>query len=266
MNKVYCNKNNKIVCTYIDASPEYWDEHWKKKITKDAVMSTPKSWVYRLTKKYLCKGSRVLEGGCGTGQYVFSLKINGYDVYGVDYAKDTVSSINSILPELKIEFGDINNLIFEDNYFDGYWSIGVIEHDWEGYESAAKEMYRVIKPGGYLFLSFPAISILRKFKLYLSLYEENFFLTSKPVNFYQYILDKNDVISNFEKQGFICVKSSWLGGFKGLKDECSFLFNFLNFINKSNNRLVRLLIFAFDIVIRSITGHSAILILKKISL
>lgn len=260
--KIYSQKVNKIICINNDATPEYWDNQWSKTISKSEIASTPFSWVYRITKRYLQPGTKILEGGCGIGQYVYSLNFNNYDVYGVDYADSTVRIINEVFPELNVSYGDVNNLLFDDNFFDGYWSIGVIEHDWQGYENTAKEMHRVLRPGGYLFLSFPAISYLRRLKIHLSNYEQYDF-RSKPVGFYQYILDRDEVIGNFEKLGFSLVHSSWLGGFKGLKDEVSFLSLFLNFINKIKFRYVRLLIYVFDIMVRSFSGNSAILILRK---
>ena len=44
---------------------------------------------------------------------------------------------------------------FPDNHFDAYLSLGVIEHWEEGPQQAIDEAYRVIKPGGYFFVSTP---------------------------------------------------------------------------------------------------------------
>ena len=57
-------------------------------------------------------------------------------------------------PELHPVLGDVRNLPLEDDSVDGYWSLGVIEHLYDGYGDIFREMYRVIRRDGYLFLTF----------------------------------------------------------------------------------------------------------------
>ena len=47
-------------------------------------------------------------------------------------------------PQLDVSYGDVRALEFEDDSFDGYWSLGVIEHFPDGYEDIGQEMTRVI--------------------------------------------------------------------------------------------------------------------------
>lgn len=98
---------------------------------------------------------------------------------------------------------DVRKLDFLYNYFAGYWSIGVIEHLSSGYDDIAKEMSRVIKPGGYLFLSFPYMSYLRRLKSKSRMYIE--FLNQTHHNFYQFALNAIPVIHYFERLGFILI-------------------------------------------------------------
>ena len=44
-----------------------------------------------------------------------------------------------------------------------------IEHFIDGYDAILSEMYRVIKEGGYLFLTVPSMSIIRKVKAALGM-------------------------------------------------------------------------------------------------
>ena len=71
------------------------------------------------------------------------------------------------VPDLNIETGDITNLVFGNSEFDGYWSLGVVEHLESGAGKAFDEMARVIKENGYLFITFPHMSKLRKIKAVL---------------------------------------------------------------------------------------------------
>ena len=61
---------------------------------------------------------------------------------------------------LNILKDDILNMSFPDNHFHAYLSLGVIEH-WEEGPQKAIAAYRVIKPGGYFFVSTPC-NLIRK--------------------------------------------------------------------------------------------------------
>ncbi|MBX2866360.1 methyltransferase domain-containing protein [Candidatus Kaiserbacteria bacterium] len=94
----------------------------------------------------------------GGGLRVAKDKNNRYDkkrawalplLEGVDYkVLDPVPDYN---PDI---VGDIHNLPFEDDSVDALLCIAVLEHV-ENPIQAAKEMYRVLKPGGYLFVYVP---------------------------------------------------------------------------------------------------------------
>ena len=75
--------------------------------------------------------------------------------------------MNKIDPNLNIKFSDVKHLFLEDNSVAGYWSLGVIEHFWDGYSEISNEMLRVIKPEGFLFITHPYISSLRRLKILL---------------------------------------------------------------------------------------------------
>lgn len=150
--KYYDPKYKRLVFFSDKASAEYWDKQWVVEIEKfkKRVTSVPNSsFVKKITDTYLQGRGKILEGGCGNGQFVYALKKWGYDPYGVDYAPKTVLNINTHFPELKITKGDVRNLPFKDDFFQGYWSFGVIEHFYDGYGDILREMHRVI--GGVVF-------------------------------------------------------------------------------------------------------------------
>lgn len=206
----------------------------------------------------------ILEGGCGRGKNVASLVNNGYRVIGIDYAEKTVSILNQCVPVLDIRLGDVRKLPFDDNYFIGYWSLGVIEHFWEGYESIALEMSRVLKDNGYLFLTFPYMSPLRRIKGKLRLYD----LWQKTVpsnNFYQFALNSRLVIGDFQKLGFKLVRTLPWDGIKGTKDEIVIIKPLLQklYDYKGNNIFIKFIRMSISMIMSPIAGHNVLLILKK---
>lgn len=138
LNKVHAEfydiRNNRLIFTREVANSTFWDDHWNFTDLRKVAFSVSRySLVVKLTTKFLnFSNEPILEGGCGTGQYVFALKKAGFECIGVDYAKNTVKKINELIPEIDVQYGDVRKLNFDDNFFAGYWSPGVIEHFLEG--------------------------------------------------------------------------------------------------------------------------------------
>lgn len=212
------------------------------------------------------RGATVLEGGCGKGEYVYLLTQAGYKCVGVDTAKNTVGEIRRAIPALDVRYGDVRKLDFPDNYFDGYWSLGVIEHFFSGFRSTLKEMARVIDPGGFLFITFPYMSPFRTIKAKLGLYPTRRF-KKQPRRFYQFALDHNKVVAKIEKAGFRLVAQKPFDGFKGLKDEIKILAFFLDLIGKltAKNIFFGGVRFIVDNIFVRFSGHIILLVFQRTS-
>jgi SAM-dependent methyltransferase len=266
--RYYDDANKRIVFEEKKADESFWDDQWRDDNLKSFVEAGRRDlFVSRFTKKFLKPGKdvRILEGGCGKGRYVYALASRGYDAYGIDYAPEIIRKLNSTFPELKISFGDVRKIEFPDGYFDGYWSLGVIEHFYDGYDTILEEMARVLKPGGYPFLTFPYMSPLRRLKAGFGRYPAFDSETFRQDNFYQFALDHQKVLQSLERLGFeqACIKP--LDGIKGLKDDLDIPF-FKGAIGKIYHakgflmKLVRMFIY---VVSSPFSGHIVLLILKK---
>ncbi|MDP6593332.1 MAG: class I SAM-dependent methyltransferase [Candidatus Marinimicrobia bacterium] len=246
------------------ASPEFWNKHWEIDDLRKHILSITSEEIFLpWVKKYLPPHSRILEGGCGRGQIVNVLKHQGYNPVGVDFAERTVWKVNEAVPELDIRLGDVRNLPFEDNEFDGYISVGVIEHFWEGFDSILAEMGRVIKPGGFLFISFPYMSPIRKLKARMGFYQRHFSneLEQKLDSFYQFALDIDNVLNELKKVGFVSMQLKSYDGIKGFKDELTWFKPILQPIY--DGKILRRIRPLLNIPLKPFASHCALLVLKN---
>jgi len=261
--KLYDKENNRLVILEQKSTSEFWDKHWDEgNFIEKVKRGKNNRLVKKFTIKFLKSGTKILEGGCGIGQNVYGLSQWGYNAYGVDFAENTVKKISKEFPKLKVSVQDVRNLNFPDNFFDGYWSLGVIEHFWDGYSKILEEMKRVLKPRSYLFLTFPYLSPLRKLKIQLGFYEK-IKEGIKTDNFYEFILDEERVKNNVEKYGFKLKLKYPFDATKGIKDEISLLNPFLQKIYNSQNILSKGVRFLNSLLFSRIAGHVILLIFQK---
>lgn len=266
MKKYYDKLNNRLVFVGKSATADYWDKHWLEDSVKEdkSKIKVFNRFVARITKKYLPQDSRILEGGCGWAQNVYTLSRLGYNIYGLDYAQETVSRINKAMPDLQVIEGDVRKLPFEDNFFDGYWSLGVIEHFYDGYDDIMSEMYRKIRVGGKLFITVPSMSPLRTIKAKLGCYEKFSGEISPEESFYQFALSEKSVIDNFESNGFSLCKKSKLDGIKGLKGELAIMRCPLQWCYDSPAYLAKIIRRMFDLLLRNLSGHMTLFVFEKV--
>ena len=262
--KLYDKVNQRLILFKQKADSHYWNKHWQTAdLTGKVKAGKNNRFIKNFTAKFLKPGAKILEGGCGIGQNVYGLKSWGYEAYGIDFAKETIERTKRKFPELKVSAQDVRKLDFPDNFFDGYWSLGVIEHFWEGYDEILKEAKRVIKPGGCLFLTFPYMSPLRKFKAKLGLYP--IFKRNKVnlSNFYQFILDADKVKKDVEKYEFKCCLQCPFDATKGIKDEILFLNPILKEVYNSQNIFAKIIRFLISILFSKRTSHMILLVFQK---
>ena len=105
--------------------------------------------------KGLGSGSRILDVGCGNGKYL-SLRAVDCEVHGCDKCKELVEIAGANHPGASVVYGDgLEGLPYADESFDAVMSIAVVHH-LETVDDRMKfirEMMRVLKPGGVMFVS-----------------------------------------------------------------------------------------------------------------
>ena len=208
---------------YLDAADvDFWEQHWKTYLSPKMYMGAEQGalgWFEEPFTRYLPRQGRILEAGCGLGQYVLALRVRGYDAEGVDWAPETVQAVRARYPDLPIHVGDATWLEVLDGYYSGYISLGVVEHRREGPEPFLQEAYRVLEPGGVAFISVPYFHPLRRLKAYLRMYRGR----PEGLEFYQYAFTETEFATLLQATSFEIIDRMLYGGFKGVKDEIPLL-------------------------------------------
>lgn len=100
-------------------------------------------------------GTRLLDCGCGAGEYVVALRRAGLKSFGVEFQADKVARARaSGIPGDWILRGDLERLPYADHSFNAAFLNEVLEHVPDERRALA-EVWRVLRPGGALIVLSP---------------------------------------------------------------------------------------------------------------
>jgi len=124
-------------------------------------IDTIRFYLDKVTPEKMFKGKTVLDIGCGAGGKTLYYASQGVSmIYGIDILPKYEAEAYALAAEKglqdKFRFltGDAANLNFGDGFFDAIVMNDAMEHVGKPLE-VLKECYRVLKPGGRLYLNFP---------------------------------------------------------------------------------------------------------------
>ena len=115
----------------------------------------------QLMKGRLAPRMAVLDAGCGNGRNVAYLMHAGFDVWAVDREEASVEQVRrlakQVAPHLepsRFRLEDLEHLSFADGMFDVVLSNAVLHfaRDHAGFATMVSELWRVLRPGGMLFV------------------------------------------------------------------------------------------------------------------
>jgi SAM-dependent methyltransferase len=198
---------------------EYWTKIWEQEGgPQDRTARIPRKEEYKVMRPYLeklPKGSRMLDGGCGLGEWTAYFTDQGWPTLGLDISRDTVAKLQGFFPDQEFEVGDIRDTGLPDNSFDAYFSWGTFEHFESGLTPCIDEALRVLKPGGLLFTSIP-FDNLRHALLAAGDWRRKSQPSKEKTRFYQWRLTRGEFRDLLAQRGFEVVDIKPIGKRQGV--------------------------------------------------
>jgi ubiquinone/menaquinone biosynthesis C-methylase UbiE len=118
-----------------------------------------------LVKDYVKEGEKILDFGCGAGQWYEFFKEKKVQYFGVDFSEKLIEVAKSKYPDANFRVIDGINLPFESEFFDKVYAIAVLHHlpSEKIRILVLKEIKRVLKKEGILILT--VWNLRRKWKV-----------------------------------------------------------------------------------------------------
>jgi SAM-dependent methyltransferase len=145
----------------VSPSADAWNHIFKQ---QGKVFREPHEDVSGVVALLRQRGARtILDLGCGTGRHVVYLARNGFSVFGLDNSPEGVRLTHQWLEEEGLDAelqrrSMTEKLPYEDEFFDAVISVQVIHHaDIATIREIVRDVTRVLKSGGLLFLTVPQL-------------------------------------------------------------------------------------------------------------
>lgn len=190
----YLNLNGRLAQFRQRADRDHWEERWARQNVihlLEAYKTGKLDEFEDIFCRFLPRHLPIVEAGCGMGQLVMALASRGYCVEGVDYAERTIARIKEAVPTLNVRSGDVYNLDAPDDYYGGYISIGLFEHNEVSPLAGLQETCRVLHPEGVALISVPYLNRPRR-KWAKTLPSLTEIAPVKDSEFYQYYYDPEE--------------------------------------------------------------------------
>ncbi|MFA5089685.1 MAG: class I SAM-dependent methyltransferase [Candidatus Omnitrophota bacterium] len=167
--------------------------------------------IFRAASNFF-KGGRLLDVGCGDGEFLKNLKQRfTARACGVDISETALKIAQSSNYDSGFISGEITDLPFKDNTFDFITIVEVAEHIIDTY-SLFKELFRVLRPHGRLLVTTSDFNFLKKIIIAGLFFDKYFYPTGPHIRFFTHKTLKNLM----ERCGLKEISYSWNGSYLGI--------------------------------------------------
>ncbi len=154
-------------------------------------------------KKLLIQDGDYLDAGCGIGGWVLFLNELGYNTEGIDSNSGAIRAMSEYDPDLSLKIASTSAIPYSDNHFDGVLSVGSLEYSEREVEVSLGEIYRVLKPGGFVCIEVPLANTLRRlFYIPLKTLESMLKSGNQAPTFVYYLFGKEELETMLTDIGF----------------------------------------------------------------
>jgi 2-polyprenyl-3-methyl-5-hydroxy-6-metoxy-1,4-benzoquinol methylase len=156
-------------------------------------------------RDHIRPGMRVLDLGCGAGEFTAALAAWGVDVVGAEVAETAILTAQRLHPDGDFRLVPFDGeLPFEDVAFELVWASEVIEHVADTHRWLT-EIRRVLTPGGRLLITTPAHGRLRLLVGGIERY-------SMPLGDHLHLYSRTSLREVLDDLGFVSVSVRAAGG------------------------------------------------------
>lgn len=168
------------------------------------------------------KSDRIIDMGCGTGEFTNKLNQHFKNVEGYDISENCILTARKRYKSIKFEVKDIESTKLENGSVDVLVYCGVLHH-FTNIEKVIKEAKRILKKDGKVFIFEPnAINPV----LWLFRNKKSPFKSNKLKTPNEEFLAKEKIKEAFEKEGFKAIKIGCISGISYAKEHFQRLFPF----------------------------------------
>lgn len=189
---------------------------------------------------------KLLDVGCGPGNFISLMQQKGYDVYGIEISKDAKGMIPNALKNRVYE-GNLEDLDFPANSFDVVTMLQSLEH-MHNLDKIMQNTRRILKPDGILYISVPNAHFFESF-----LFGPYYFNLDIPRHLY--FFTKKTLSKFLIRNGFGGIVFNKINFYEILCTPASMYHSILNFLSSKHirvNNLFKFLLFIPMVLLRLI--------------
>lgn len=155
----------------------YWSREAKAIPKADPTAEDRKRLLALVLRRFLVPGNRpgkVLDAGCGNGEFSAFIQGLGFEVVGIDIATGAIEKARRVCPDASFYVGSLEDkLPFHNGEFNAIWCTEVLEHLFDVH-TCLSEFNRVLREGGMLILTMPFHGLLKNLTIVLVGFERHF--------------------------------------------------------------------------------------------